>query len=536
MLDEFFIGLPLSVNILLIILALYIVTRASHYMVDGAVYMARELRISPLVIGATVVAMGTSAAEFAVNLAVVLSDLETSTVVGNILGSNLVNIGIELGVSTLIAGLIVVPRDALEKDIPLYLAATAMTTALIMDGQINRVEAIILLALFLAANALIVQYARARRARSVLMVEVTPIEEISHPTALELTRRQALWALFGGLIVLVFSSRLLILNTTVLAVAIKIPEFIIGLVIIGPGTSLPEIASSIQAARRGHADLVLGTAFGSNLFNLLFGLGLPALIRPLIVEPTAVMSFIFMSAINITLLAFLLSDHGIFGRSRTINRVVGAYLVVTYVGFISFLVVEALGGTLSTWLQLVIVVAVVALLLVAVSRWLRPLLVARSRRVSIGASGGRILCATRGGRASRPTHTKAIELAQEMDAELLFLYVFDQTVLPLEAMPLVINAEAQILHMQRFLMQTAQEQARQAGVLSRIIVRAGSLRDQLATVAMEEKVHLVILGNPEEKGSLFKREALRSLAEEISASTGVKVLALMDEDADHDGV
>lgn len=524
--EDFFLRLPQFINILFVFGALYIVTRASHYMVDGAVFIAREFRISPLVIGATVVAMGTSSAELTVNLVIVLGGGDTSAVVGNILGSNLVNFGIELGVSALIAGLIFIPRAALEKDIPLYLAATGLLTALVFDGQIDRAEAILMLVMFLVAVALIIQYARARHKASVLLVEVTEIEAILHPDALQLTRGQALAALLGGLVVLVAASRLLILNTTALAMALHIPEFIIGLVIIGPGTSLPEIASSIQAVRRGHADLVLGTAFGSNLFNLLFGLGLPALVRPLVIEETAILSFTFLNAVNLSLLALLLLDFAWLGKARTINRVIGAYLVITYIGFIVFQVVDAAGGAFEDWLKISAVMALATTLFLAGCKCVGAFIATRAQASEREIGGGKILCATRGGSASQPTHEQAIELARERGAELLFLYVFDQRILHKVVTPIVINVEAQIKHMLSYLRTTAQEQARQAGVRSRVIVRTGSLRKEINAVVGEEGVNLIVLGSPAGDSSLFVNEALGAFVAEVEEVTGVPVLAL----------
>jgi cation:H+ antiporter len=524
--EDFFFRLPLSINILFVFGALYIVTRASYYLVGGAVYIAREFRISPLIIGATVVAMGTSSCELAVNLVIVLGGGDTSAVVGNILGSNLVNFGIELGVSALIAGLIAVSQDALEKDVPLYFAATGLVTALVFDGRIGRAEAVLMLVMFVAAVRLIIQYARARRERSVLLVEVTEIEAISHPAALDLTRSQALLALFGGLAVLVLASRLLILNTAALALTLRIPEFIIGLVIVGPGTSLPEIASSIQAARQGHADLVLGTAFGSNLFNLLFGLGLPALIRPLSIGETAILSFVFMNAVNLSLLALLLLDAVWLGKTRTINRTIGAYLVATYIGFIALQVIRAAGGTFEDWLKISALMALAAAVLLAGWGGIGALVAAKVEVGGREAGGGRILCATRGGKTSQPTHEKAINLAQEQGAELLFLYVFDRGVLQKVATPIVINVEAQIEHMLAFLQTTAQEQARQAGVQARVVVCTGSLREQIKAVARKEQVNRIILGSPAESSSLFERKALQAFAAEIEEETGITAVIL----------
>jgi cation:H+ antiporter len=517
--EELFIQLPLAANIALLVLSLYVVIRASQIMVDGAVSIAHLFNISPLVIGATVVAMGTSFAELAVNLVVVIGGGETSTVVGNILGSNLVNIGVELGISALIAGLIIVPREAFEKDIPLYIAATGMVTALIVDGSIDRFEAIVMLLLFIVALSLIIQYAKARHMRSELVVEVTPLEGISHPDALTMSKKKAISSLFGGLLVLVVASRLLILNTSAIAVEMNVPWFIIGLIIIGPGTSLPEIASSLQA----------GTAFGSNLFNLLFGLGLPALIRPLEVEDTAVSSIFFINFINISFLALLLMDRGFTARKGSINRVIGSYLVVTYFGFISYFVVDATGGDLPYWLSAVTALAALIAIAYGTYRWGIPRLLGGGKKTRAANIDCKILCATRGGQASQPTHARAIQIAGDMNAEIVFLYVFDKNALPREATPLVINVEAQIRHMQQFLDQTAARQAEQAGVHSRVIVRAGSLLEQIQSIAREEEIAVAILGNPKERSGLFKRDALRSMAKEIASSTGMEVIALIDD-------
>ncbi|MBN2303083.1 MAG: calcium/sodium antiporter [Anaerolineae bacterium] len=521
MLEKFFLDLPLAGNVLLVGLSLYFVIRSSHVMVDGAVGIAHEFNISSLVIGATVVAVGTSAAELAINLVVVLSGDDTAAVVGNILGSNLVNFGIGLGVPALIAGLIVVPRTAMEREIPLYLAATGLMTAFVHNGEISRVEAVLMLALFIVALWLIVQYARVKESGSVLLVEMRTVEEIAHPTAHEKTRRAAMIALFGGLAALVLASRLLIFNTAAVAEALSIPEFVIGLVIIGPGTSMPEIATALQAVRRGHPDLVLGMAFGSNLFNLLFGLGLPALITPLVIEESAILGFTFMDVVNLTLLALLLLDFAWLGWARTINRVVGAYLLLSYLGYILYEIINAAGGTTNTWAAISAPLLAASLLV-----WFAGRGVITRRRGDLPSVYGTILVATRGGRDSQSTHARAIELAKERRAEVVFLYVFDPDVLRQVATPIVINVEAQIEHMLAYLQRTAQEEARRAGVPARVIVRTGSLRDQLQVVAQEEEVSLIVVGKPREQSTQIGLKALEAFMDEIEQVTGITVLAL----------
>jgi cation:H+ antiporter len=522
MIEEFFAGLPLWINVLLVFGMLYVVTRASHYLVDGAVHIAHKFQISPLVIGATVVAVGTSSAELAINLAIVFGKADTATIVGNILGSNLVNFGIELGVSALIAGLIVIPQGALEKDIPLYFTATGLVTALVFDRLIGRVEAGLMLILFLAAIALIIQYSKTKQQRSVLLVETTVMEEISHPAALKLSLRQALLATGGGLILLVLAARVLIMNSAAIATTLNIPRFIIGLVIIGPGTSLPEIASSIQAARRDQAGLVLGTAFGSNLFNLLFGLGLPALITPLPIGDTAILSLAFMNFMNLSLLAILLLDFQWLGRARTINRVIGAYLAASYVGFIVYQIATASGRGLLTWLWVGGVIGLAAVLVAAGMYFLARLRSSADTSTTENASV-RILCATRGGEASQPAHQKAIALAQARNAHLIFLYVFDPQTLQKIATPIVFSVEDQMEKMLAYLQTTAQEQAFQAGVRARAIVRTGELIDQLIQVGREEDIDLIMLGRPTVESSVFGEKRFRSLVYEIEQKTNIPV-------------
>jgi nucleotide-binding universal stress UspA family protein len=204
----------------------------------------------------------------------------------------------------------------------------------------------------------------------------------------------------------------------------------------------------------------------------------------------------------------------------------GAYLVTTYIGFIAFQVVKAAGGTFEDWLKVSVLMALAAVLLLAGRRWIGALVAAKVEVGGQEAGRSRILCATRGGRASQPTHEKAIKLAREQGAELLFLYVFDRRVLQKVATPIVINVEAQIEHMLAFLRTTAQEQARLAGVRARVVVRTGSLREQIKAVAQREQVHQIILGSPAENSSLFVHDALQTFAAEIEEETGIPAVVL----------
>jgi nucleotide-binding universal stress UspA family protein len=269
---------------------------------------------------------------------------------------------------------------------------------------------------------------------------------------------------------------------------------------------------------------VLGTAFGSNLFNLLFGLGLPALISPLVIGETAILSFIFMNLVNASLLVLLLSGFRWLGGAKYFNRVSGVFLAVTYVGFIVYQMVSATGGALVDWLKITALIALVSVVLSVSWRWVSTLVGVRAA-VRVGdASRERILCATRGGRASQPMHEKAIELAKDRNAELVFLYVFDQSALQRVVTPIVINAEAQVNQMLAYLQATAQEQARQAGVPAQVLVRIGILRDEIKAAVDTEQVTLIVLGSPMEDSSVFQLQGLRKFADEIEQETDTPVL------------
>jgi nucleotide-binding universal stress UspA family protein len=203
--------------------------------------------------------------------------------------------------------------------------------------------------------------------------------------------------------------------------------------------------------------------------------------------------------------------------------------VITYLGFISYLVVDATGGSFESWWKAAALFLAVVGIVLGARKAITAFTFARAAR---DAERGRILCATRGGQASQPTHLKAIEIALDRNAELLFLYVFDQRAIQQVATPIVINVSSQMQHMRAFLRNTAQRQATKAGVQARVRVRAGSLREQIQAIANEQKVDLIIMGNPSEKSSLFKREALQALADEIEAETGIEVLALSGQETE----
>ena len=269
---------------------------------------------------------------------------------------------------------------------------------------------------------------------------------------------------------------------------------------------------------------MLGTVFGSNLFNLLFGLGLPVLVRPLEINANALTGFIFMNFVNFSLLALLLMDVPLLGRVKCINRVIGGYLAASYLGFISYqVVVDALDASVIQWLLLCAAFAAGSVVAVGLVRLMRR---GQGDLLTVEASDSvrRILCATRGGPSSQRTHQGAIKLAQENCAEVVFLYVFDPTSLYEIATPIVINIEEQLRKVRRLLERTALREARKSGVYARAVIREGKIAEQIRDVAITEIVDTIVLGSPVGAQSAAGLGKLQAMKAELEESTGVHVL------------
>jgi len=296
-------------------------------MIDGAVSIAKRFKISPLVIGATVVAMGTSLAEITVNLVEIYSTGHTSVVLGNILGSNLVNIGLGLGLAAIISK-ISSHFIVIEKEIPLYFASTALLTSFAGDGVLTRFESLFLMVSFSIILYLIYQYARRDKGSK---------EEFSHEKHVEhddMSAKKSMFLLIGGLIGLILSAKFLVSSATVVAESLGIDKYIIGLTIVGIGTSFPEIMASIQAARKGYPDIVLGNVFGSNIFNIFFGIGLPMLFKNLEVIPDALNDLYFLNMMGLGMFFLLLIETKLSDKNKTLGRYAGVMIVLVYVGYI----------------------------------------------------------------------------------------------------------------------------------------------------------------------------------------------------------
>jgi cation:H+ antiporter len=307
-----------------IIAGLILLVWSANKFVEGSATTASHFGMPPLLIGMVVVGFGTSAPEMAVS-ALAASQGNPGLALGNAYGSNITNIALILGITALLAP-IAVHSQVMRKELPILILVTAFAGWLLWDGDLSRMDAVGLMIVFVALIGWSI-YQGIRQPDDSLATEMT--EEI-HAMPL---RKALLW-LVVGLLLLIVSSRILVWGAVDLATAFGISDLVIGLTIVAIGTSLPELASSIIAARKGEHDLALGNILGSNLFNTLAVVGIAGLIAPMPVAPEVLTrDFPVMAALTLVLFAMC---YGFRGPGR-INRFEGGALLLAFVAYTVYL-------------------------------------------------------------------------------------------------------------------------------------------------------------------------------------------------------
>jgi len=315
------------VSVLLLIVGLAALLWSADRFVASASVLAGHWGMPPLLIGMLVVGFGTSAPEMTIS---VLSALEGNPglALGNAYGSNISNIALVLGLTALIYPL-QVQSEVLKKELPLLLAATGVAAWQLFDGQITRLEAGVLLALFVG----LLIWSLIQNRRSPIDPLIADIDDSMSKQTM-VSARCYFW-LPASLILLVVSSRLVVTGAVDVAQWFGLSDLIIGLTVVAIGTSLPELASTLVAARRGERELALGNVLGSNLFNTLVVIGLAGVVTPLAVAPEVIRRDLpVMVGLTVLLLVFCIGRRGP-GR---INRLEGAAMLLLYIGYTVMLV------------------------------------------------------------------------------------------------------------------------------------------------------------------------------------------------------
>lgn len=316
----------MTLNLLLFGLGIAALVVGAEALVRGSAGLASRFGISPLVIGLTVVAAGTSSPEATVSILAALGGKGELTL-GNVVGSNILNVLLILGLAALVAPL-VVARQLVILDVPVMIGVSLLTWGLAADGRLSRLDGALLLLGGVAYTAFLISWARREVPGTVPGAEpALPRDPLPLQTVLVVT----------GLGLLVLGSHWLVTSASAFARAFGLPELVVGLTIVAAGTSLPELASSVVAALRGQRDIAVGNVVGSNLFNLLVVLGASALASPrgLAVSPAARhVDLPVMVAVAVACLPIFFTGH-------RIDRWEGALFVVYYAAYTVFLLLEA---------------------------------------------------------------------------------------------------------------------------------------------------------------------------------------------------
>lgn len=322
----------MTLAIIVLVFSLALLVWSADRFVDGSAVAARYLGMPPLLIGMVVVGFGTSAPEMVVS-ALAASQGNPGIALGNAYGSNIFNIAFILGLTALISP-IAVHSQVLRKELPILTVVTGLAAFQLWDGELTRIDALVLLGVFAALMTWAVRQGLQQRADT-LSNEVER-ELMVHPMSFN---RGVFWIILG-LALLIISSRGLVWGAVIIARDLGISDLIIGLTIIAAGTSLPELASSITAARKGEHDIAIGNIIGSNLFNTLVVVGIAGMISPLSVAPEILSRDIMVMSV-LTVSLFILG-YG-FRKQGHINRFGGAVLLAGYIGYTVYLAMSVFG-------------------------------------------------------------------------------------------------------------------------------------------------------------------------------------------------
>jgi cation:H+ antiporter len=312
----------LALQIVLIILGIFIVIKGADALTAGAASLARRMNVPQIVIGLTIVAMGTSMPEFCVSLVSAIKGTP-DLAVGNVVGSNIFNALLIVGCAAMVAPMTIL-HSTVKRDIPFALVASVMLLIMCLDANISRFDALILFVFFLVFMFITVRGAR----------QGSDAEEPQAAEQKPMSQLKAFMLILLGLVLLIGGSNVFVDNASALASSLGVSDAIIGLTIVAGGTSMPELATSVVSARKGESGIAIGNVLGSNVFNILMILGITGLIQP--------MQITGITSVDLSMLVISMILLWLFSYTKyTLSRLEGAVLTVVFLGYIGWLVSNA---------------------------------------------------------------------------------------------------------------------------------------------------------------------------------------------------
>lgn len=303
---------------ILLILGFVLLVKGADFFVDGASSIAAKLKVPSLIIGLTVVSIGTSLPEAAVSISASLSG-NNGISLGNVIGSNIFNLLMVVGISALILP-VPTDRDILKRDMPVNIAITAILFLMLLDGTLNRYDAIILLVMLVAYMFILIRSALKNR------VEGDETKVLSWAKSVIFTVCGAVAIIIGG--------DLVVDNASAIAISLGMGDTLVGLTIVAFGTSLPELVTSVVAAKKGDSGIAMGNVVGSCIFNILFILGMAGVIQPMAAESAFLIDTGILLGITGLMLFFA-------ATGKKTNRAEGAISVLLYAAYTAYIIMRA---------------------------------------------------------------------------------------------------------------------------------------------------------------------------------------------------
>ncbi|NVO61415.1 calcium/sodium antiporter [Photobacterium damselae] len=311
--------------VVLLCVGLALLVWSADRLVFGSAALARNMGVAPLVIGMTILAMGSSAPEMMVSATAALAG-KTDTAVGNVLGSNIANIALILGVTAMLKPL-AIGSTIIRRELPLMLVVTLIAGALLWDNYLGFAEGVLLLVLFVLFLLAMLYISKKAKQEGDAMVDE---QESEIPQNVSNTA-SFIWIIVG-LALLLYSSDMVVESAVTIAKYYGMSDLVIGLTIIAVGTSLPELAASVASVLKGEDDMAVGNIIGSNVFNILAVMGIPGILNPSAISPLAMgRDFYVMLGVSVLLLIMAL------GKNRRINRVEGGILLICFIAYQAYL-------------------------------------------------------------------------------------------------------------------------------------------------------------------------------------------------------
>ena len=314
---------------ILLVVGFVFLVKGADFFVDGASSIAGKLKIPSLIVGLTVVSMGTSMPEAAVSISASISG-NNAISLGNAIGSNIFNLLVVVGVSSMILPFNT-DRDILKRDMPISIAITCALCVMLFDGNLSRLDALILLVFFVGYMALLLRSALLLRyAMEDLGV---PEDCVDTPADKDLSWTKSLVMSGVGIAAIVGGGQMVVNNAKVIASSLGMGETLIGLTVVAFGTSLPELVTSIVAAKKGESGIAMGNVVGSNIFNILFVLGLAGLIKPLAADAVFFIDTGLLIAASVLMMIFAFTG-------KKVNRLEGTFSTLLYVAYTAYLIMR----------------------------------------------------------------------------------------------------------------------------------------------------------------------------------------------------